>query len=102
MNKYYYIVAVTENTQGALYYDNKLSLTGTMPSGYEDAETLDMYLAGFNPTNDPEQEGLTTDELIALVDANLEALWTGKLVIVSRTQGKWLHVNHPAFKPTIS
>lgn len=97
MNKYYYIVAVTPETKGALYYDKKLSLTGTMPQGFEDAATSDLYLAGFNPTDDPEQDGLSTAQLTAIVDAKLAGTWTGEVIITSRAQGKWLHANHPAF-----
>lgn len=43
---------------------------------------------------------ITMDELSGMVDALRAEKHTGKLIILSKPQGRWLYDNHKAFKST--
>jgi len=79
-------------------YDGKFYLSGTFPHGFE-GEIVKLYEQGFNSTNDSEQTGLTTTQLVAIIDQMRTETPTGRLLVLSEAQGQWLHKNHPAFMP---
>jgi hypothetical protein len=76
----------------AAKYDKKqLRLVGEMPDDFE-GEIVRLY-----------DMGLTMTQLSELVDGlRNEPTHTGKLVIISTAQGKWLYANHEAFMPIIT
>jgi hypothetical protein len=73
----------------------RLILTGEMPQGF-DGEVVDIGIMGFG------EDGLSEVELIAMVDSLKAQEATGRLVIVSNAQGKYLYANHHAFMPEVS
>jgi len=92
---------------GASYADNKLLLKG-LTSNEANAYLGEVYRVdelGFNPDNDEELEGLSTDDLTQIAD-NLtldiiteEEFNIGTLTVFSKSQGQWLYKNHDSFKP---
>jgi len=54
---------------------------------------------GFNPTNDTEQEGLSTAKLSYIITMLAEQEPNHVMGILSIAQGKWLYDNHPNFMP---
>ena len=46
-----------------------------------------------------DQMELADTQLVALVNQMLSATFTGKLIILSKYQGRYLYNNHPAFMP---
>lgn len=82
----------TPAIHGAFY------VVGSMPKGY-DGETLDLYLAGLDETG---ENGLTPIQFKALVDSELSKEHTGKIIIMTKAQGKWLEKNHPAFMSAVT
>ncbi len=68
-------------------------------------ETKQLRLSGVMPPNFQGEIiricdlDITMDELSAMVDKLRAENHTGKLVILSKPQGRWLYDNHAAFKP---
>jgi len=79
-------------------YDGKFILSGTFPHGFT-GEIVELYEQGFNANNDAEQTGLTTTQLVTIIDQMRSEEPTGRLLILSEPQGKWLYRNHPSFMP---
>jgi len=108
---YLYTVMQTDVSEflgsGASYADNKLLLKG-LTSNEANAYLGEVYRVdelGFNPDNDEELEGLSTDDLTQIAD-NLtldiiteEEFNIGTLTVFSKQQGQWLYKNHSSFKP---
>jgi len=105
---YLYAVMYKENALflggGAKYLDGKVLLKGLTEAEIAmfDGEINRVDLLGFNPTNDPEQLGLSTQQLSDIITQLAEATPNHKLGVLSISQGKWLHDNHPSFKPTMN
>ena len=75
--------------KAASYDGQTIILVGEYPAGFEGEEVriFDMEL--------------TNVELVKIVDdLRAESPHTGKLVIISEAQGKYLHENHEVFKVT--
>ncbi|MBL4763765.1 MAG: hypothetical protein JKX67_00550 [Colwellia sp.] len=53
-------------------------------------ETLDLYTVDLD------------DEFKEIVDTAIAATYTGKLIVMTKAQGKWLEVNYPAFQSSLS
>ena len=68
-------------------------VVGAAPKNF-DGETLDLYLAGLDETG---ENGATHAQFKSIVDNALAQEFTGKLIIMTKAQGKWLEANHPAF-----
>ena len=68
-------------------------VVGEMIEGFE-GEILPLYEAGLDESG---EAGVTPDQLKALVDSKLAEVHTGKLIIMTKPQGRWLQANHPAF-----
>ena len=73
---------------GAVYNQGELILCGLTE---EQIATFDGEIVRIDAMD------LTDEQLTALVTDMVEAVPTGKLVIASIPQGKFLHKNHPAF-----
>jgi hypothetical protein len=91
---------LAKNPHSVPYDGVKLLLSGSYPIGFEGIENRICDL-GFNPTEDVEQTGLTTTQLISIVDALRAKEPNNNMAVVSREQGKWLYANHPAFIPPV-
>ncbi len=69
-------------------------------------ETKQLRLSGVMPPNFQGEIiricdlDITMGELSTLTDMLREEEPTGKLVVLSKQQGRWLYDNHEAFKPT--
>ena len=99
---------VNADWTGALYGYNevtgkqdKLTLVGLtevqIAASIREKNRVDQL--GFNPTNDPEQSGLSTIELSAMLTGLAAQEPNFKMGIFSQAQLKWAHANHPDFKP---
>ncbi len=101
-----YAVMYTVNADwtGALYADGKVTLVGLTEAqiAVSTREKNRVDKLGFNPTNDPEQGGLSTAELSATIDTLVAQDPNLKMLILSQAQGRWLHVSHPLFKPKVT
>jgi len=108
---YLYTVMQTDVSEflgsGASYADNKLLLKG-LTSNEANAYLGEVYRVdelGFNPDNDEELTGLSTDELLKIADdltldiITEEEFHIGTLTVFSKSQGQWLYKNHDSFKP---
>ena len=108
---YLYTVMQTDVSEflgsGASYADNKLLLKG-LTSNDANAYLGEVYRVdelGFNPDDDEELEGLSTDELTQIADdltldiITEEEFNIGTLTVFSKSQGLWLYNNHDSFKP---
>jgi len=108
---YLYTVMQTDVSEflgsGASYADNKLLLKG-LTSNEANAYLGEVYRVdelGFNPDNDEELTGLSTDELLKIADdltldiITEEEFNIGTLTVFSKSQGQWLYKNHDSFKP---
>ena len=86
---------------GAPYLSSKLLLKGlTNPEIAEFTDTVNRLDAlGFNPTDDPEQTGLSITEFTAIIDHLAADEPNTALGVLSIAQGQWLYANHPAFMP---
>jgi len=71
--------------EAATYNSDTLILTGEEPAGFN-GDVVRIC----------DQE-LSESELVSLVDGMLNETPTGRLVVLSKPQGKYLHANHPAF-----
>lgn len=104
--KLFYAVMYTDHSQflgtGAPYLSSQLLLKGlTNPEiALFTGTTNRIDAGGFNPTNDPEQTGLSTTQLATVIDDCLAGGVSATLGIISLEQGQWLYSNHPAFMPT--
>lgn len=102
---YLYAVMYKENAaflgSGASYVNDKVILKGLTESEIAqfDGEVNRIDQLGFNPDNDPEQLGLSTEQLTAIITQLAEATPNNKLGVLSRAQGRWIHDNHPDFMP---
>ncbi len=77
----------------AARYDNgDLVLTGEFPTGFTGGIT-DISADGFG------EDGLSEQQLTARINVARANNPSGKLIILSGAQGKWLYKNHPSFKP---
>lgn len=98
MNKLYYAMhkgfaePILDMFPGASWH-GEFRVVGAPPQNFQ-GETLDLYLAGFDETG---ENGLTPVQFKALVDVKAAEVFTGKLIIMTKPQGKWLEKNHPAF-----
>ncbi len=105
MMKYFYAVMYTVNSEflvsGAKYVEGKVTLKGLTEAEiveYKgDVNRIDHK--GFNPDNDPEQEGLSTEQLSTMMTGLANQEPNTVLGVLSIPQGKWLYANHEAFKP---
>ena len=103
---YLYTVMQTDVSEflgsGASYANDKLLLKG-LTSSEANAYLGEVYRVdelGFNPDNDEELEGLSTDELSQIADdLTTEVESVGTLTVFSKAQGQWLYANHGSFKP---
>jgi len=101
---YLYAVMYTVNADwiGALYADDKVTLVGMteaqIAASTRENNRLDHL--GFNPDNDPEQTGLSTEQLVTIIDGLVAQDPNEVMGVLSKAQGKWLHANHEAFKQT--
>lgn len=99
-----YAVMYTVNADwtGAPYADGKVTLVGLTEQQIAESPRVKnrVDLKGFNPTNDPEQTGLSIAELVSIIDQLLAQEPNFKVLILSKLQGKWLEQNYPDFKPT--
>ena len=86
---------------GAPYLDSKLLLKGlTNPQIAEFTDTINRVDAlGFNPTDDPEQTGLSAVEFTAIIDQLAADEPNTAMGVLSIAQGQWLYANHPDFMP---
>lgn len=104
MSKLLYAVMYTEHASflgtGAAYVDNKVLLKGLTESEIAqfEGEVNRVDLLGFNPDNNPEQEGLSTVQLTGIIDQLAAQEPNETLGVLSKPQGKWVHANHPLFK----
>jgi|TARA_R110000851_G_scaffold251109_2_gene403571 hypothetical protein len=87
---------LADNPKAAVYDNDTLVLTGDIPVGFT-GEVVDLSALGFNEFEDPSQTGLTPTQFVSMVDTMRNAEPTGKLIIASKTQGKYLYYNHSAF-----
>ena len=101
----FYAVMYTDHSEflgaGAAYLENKILLKGlTNPEIAEFTDTVNRLDAlGFNPTDDPEQEGLSIAEFTAIIDQLAAQEPNPAMGVLSIAQGQWLYNNHPAFMP---
>jgi len=108
---YLYTVMQTDVSQflgsGASYANDKLLLKG-LTSNEANAYLGEVYRVdelGFNPDDDEELTGLSTDELLKIADdltieiITEEEFNIGTLTVFSKSQGQWLYKNHDSFKP---
>ena len=113
---YLYTVMQTDVSQflgsGASYANDKLLLKG-LTLNEANAYLGEVYRVdelGFNPENDEDLEGLSTDELSQIANdliTELEPVVDGSevdpnigtLTVFSKSQGLWLYKNHSSFKP---
>ena len=85
------------NPSAAKYMNNSIVLTGIRPENY--AGAIDnIYLLGFNPTEDPALEGLTEDGLVSEIRMRVLSERSEVMYILSKPQGKYLHTL-PEFNP---
>lgn len=112
--------------KAAQYDDKKLILTSIKPKNF-DGEVLELYKLGFaeqecdvtlvqvltglaNRANFTEDDlaniekihangGLSPTLLTGLIDYMRSDTPTGKLIIINKSQAKWLYENHDSFKP---
>ena len=70
---------------------------GEMVEGFE-GEILPLHEAGLDETG---ETGVTPEQLRVLVDSKLAEVHIGKLIIMTKPQGRWLQANHPAFKSVV-
>jgi len=102
----FYAVMYSEHAEflgkGASYFGDKLLLKGlTNPEINQFTDTINRIDAlGFNPTDDPEQAGLSITEFVSIIDHLANDVPNTALGVLSITQGQWLYNNHPAFMPT--
>ena len=102
---YLYAVMYKENAEflggGAEYLDGKVVIRDITEAKIAqfDGEVNRVDLLGFNLANDPEQVGLSTEQLTAIITQLAEATPNNKLGVLSRAQGRWIHDNHPDFMP---
>lgn len=97
MSQYYGVMATQyaeflhsiNGGSGARYNDNKLTLVSITDAQIAafDGEVVRLDLLE-----------LTNEQLTALVDSMIAAEATGKLIIISISQGRLLHKIHPAFR----
>lgn len=101
----FYAVMYTVNSEflgtGAAYLGDKLLLKGlTNPEIAAFTDTINRVDAlGFNPTDDPEQAGLSIAEFTAIIDQLSAQEPNTSLGVLSLAQGQWLYANHPDFMP---
>jgi len=108
---YLYTVMQTDVSEflgsGASYANDKLLLKG-LTSNEANAYLGEVYRVdelGFNPENNEELTGLSTDELLKIADdltldiITEEEFNIGTLTVFSKSQGQWLYKNHDSFKP---
>ena len=101
----FYAVMHTQHSQflgtGAPYLSNKLLLKGlTNTEIAEFTDTVNRIDAqGFNPTDDPDQTGLSIAHFTAIIDQLANDAPNTALGVISIEQGQWLYSNHPAFMP---
>jgi hypothetical protein len=106
MNKEHAEPLLSMYPKAAQYDDKKLILIAEYPEGF-DGETVELNKLGFNEGDAVDEdgndiEGLTPEQLNQIVDTMLAEEPTGKLVIISKAQGRYLYANHPAFKPEVT
>ncbi|OUR62070.1 hypothetical protein A9Q74_06370 [Colwellia sp. 39_35_sub15_T18] len=98
---YLYAVMYKENAEflggGAEYLDGKVVIRDITEAKIAqfDGDVNRVDLLEFNPDNDPE----STEQLTAIITQLAEATPNHKLGVLSRAQGRWIHDNHPSFKP---
>lgn len=92
---------LAKNPHSVPYDTNRLILSGSAPIGFTSAINRICDL-GFNPTEDAELTGLTPTQLTSIVDALRAQEPNDNMAIVSKSQGRWLYDNHPAFMPEIT
>ena len=80
------------NGNGACYNDDKCLLVGLTE---EHISTFDGDIVRVDAME------LTDAQLTALTDQMITEAPTGRLIIVSIAQGKYLYKTHPAFKPQV-
>ena len=103
----FYAVMYTEHSEflgkGAIYMAGKVVLKGlTEPEIALFTGAINRLDAlGFNPTDDPEQTGLSIAEFTAVIDGLAAQEPNTLLGVLSIAQGKWLYANHPAFMPAV-
>ena len=98
---YAVMYTVSADWTGALYADGKVTLVGLTEAqiAVSTREKNRVDKLGFNPTNDPEQSGLSTVELSTMLTGLAAQEPNFKMGIFSQAQLKWAHANHPDFKP---
>ena len=95
MNKNFATIMLDKHPKAALYAEDTLVLTGEFPEGF-DGTIVDIAAA-----EALEPEEFDPEALVAQVDALMATTHTGKLVILSKAQGRYLYDNHPAFMPEV-
>ncbi len=85
---------LSKHPKAPLYDDGKLVLTGDMPEAFE-GQIVDLYSEGFG------EDGLSENQLNARVNILRSGAPSGKLIIASKPQGRYLYENHPAFMPVV-
>lgn len=87
---------------GRLYANGKVTLTALteLEIAAFDGQVNRVDALGFNPHNDMEQTGLSTEQLTALLTRLVEQDANEVLGIFSYAQLHWAYANHPSFKPS--
>jgi len=101
MSELLYAVDYTVNTvlTGCIYADGKVTLEGLTEDELIAKGKRVNWLnrKGFNPTNDPEQQGLSTTELTYIIDQLVAQDPNMDILALGGVQGKWIKYNHPDF-----
>ena len=101
MSELLYATDYTVNTvlTGCLYADGKVTLQGLteieIAAIKKEKNRVDHR--GFNPTDDPDQEGLSTEQLSAILTGLATQEPNDKMAIFSQPQLKWAKRHHPDF-----
>lgn len=66
-----------------------------------EGESVDIGQGGWNPSGDPEVEGMTPEQLQTLITEMLTWSPTGRQILLPKPMGKWLYANDDRFKPII-
>lgn len=85
----------------AIYDSGSLVLSIDPPDDFQ-GTVVNLADEGFNPTDDPDLEGLSTTQLNARVSLLRSQAPDGKLVIISKAQGRWLYENNSLFMPPVT
>jgi hypothetical protein len=92
---------LTKRPNAAKYDGDTLVLSIDPPEDFQ-GTVVNIADEGFNPTGEPDIEGLSIKQLNARVNLLRSNAPGGKLVILSKAQGRWLYENNPLFMPTVT